>query len=339
MALLFSGDCANEIWQRVSQELLNKSSVITSRKGNTRELLHVLLSLSDPHRKWISDRKPPISIGYALADLIWVLNGSNDAKVINFWNPALPNYAGHGKKYHGAYGYRIRKNFAIDQLERAYFALTNNSDNRQTVILIWDPEKDMPLINGKPADEDIPCNICSFLKIRDNKLEWTQIMRSNDAFMGLPYNLVQFTSLQEILAGWLGKEVGTYTHYSDSLHVYETSFKCLKNKQDIKVENNDSLSVDKKQFDVINKEIFSRMTSIVKRKNIPEDFLLNVANLNSANQAYNNIMSIIVAYVALKKGYSKIEKEIISNCTNDLYKAMWDKWKMYRMTVKRGACL
>ena len=48
-----------------------------------------------------------------------------------------------------------------------------------------------------------------------------QIMRSNDLHLGLPHNLVQFTSLQEILAGWLGLEPAGYHHLSDSLHVYE----------------------------------------------------------------------------------------------------------------------
>src|SRR6185437_1125409 len=36
-----------------------------------------------------------------------------------------------------------------------------------------------------------------------------------------PYNFIQWTSMQEIVAGWLGAEVGTYTHISDSLHVYQ----------------------------------------------------------------------------------------------------------------------
>lgn len=45
-------------------------------------------------------------------------------------------------------------------------------------------------------------------------------MRSNDVHRGLPYNVVQFTTLQEVMAGWLGLEVGGYHHWSDSLHLY-----------------------------------------------------------------------------------------------------------------------
>ena len=50
-------------------------------------------------------------------------------------------------------------------------------------------------------------------------------MRSNDVLLGTPYNFVQYTSLQEILAGWLDIGVGSYNHYSDSLHLYERDIK------------------------------------------------------------------------------------------------------------------
>jgi thymidylate synthase len=57
--------------------------------------------------------------------------------------------------------------------------------------------------------------------IRDGRLEWLQVMRSNDLIWGTPINFVQFTYLQEIMAGWLGVNVGSYVHVSDSLHVYQ----------------------------------------------------------------------------------------------------------------------
>jgi len=75
---------------------------------------------------------------------------------------------------------------------------------------------DFPDEEGRPASQDILCNVLSMLKIRDGRLEWTQVMRSNDLFRGVPYNFVQFTVLQEVIAGWLGLEVGAYDHVSDS---------------------------------------------------------------------------------------------------------------------------
>lgn len=57
--------------------------------------------------------------------------------------------------------------------------------------------------------------------IRDGRLDWTQIIRSNDIFLGLPHNLVQFTTLHEVMAGWLGVQMGSYNQLSNSLHLYE----------------------------------------------------------------------------------------------------------------------
>mgnify|MGYP001616510912 FL=1 len=46
--------------------------------------------------------------------------------------------------------------------------------------------------------------------------------RSNDFILGLTYtNIVQFTTLQEVLASALGVDIGPYTHISTSLHLYE----------------------------------------------------------------------------------------------------------------------
>jgi thymidylate synthase len=258
---------------------------------------------------------------------MWILAGSNDARILNYWNPKLPQYAGNNNSYHGAYGFRIRNSFGLDQLERAYFALKNNPETRQVVISIWDPKLDFPSINGDPVDKDIPCNICSLLKIRDEKLEWTQIMRSNDVFLGLPYNFIQFTTLQEILAGWLNVEVGSYTHFSDSLHLYENNFDVLTFSNNIEIRNPDILSISKTKFDSNLNKIFGNMISIAQY-NLSENELLNLAELDTGDKAYQNIMLIISAYAAYKLSYLETEKEILSHCSNELFVHMWKQWKV-----------
>jgi thymidylate synthase len=47
------------------------------------------------------------------------------------------------------------------------------------------------------------------------------MMRSNDIWTGLPYDIVYFTLLQKLVADALGKEYGTYTHFTTSLHLYD----------------------------------------------------------------------------------------------------------------------
>lgn len=319
------GKTANEVWRKAVDMLLAQKDTLSGRTGDVYEVLHAFISIENPRQKWIYDRIPPISISFALAELVWIMNGEERSEIINYWNPILPKFAGDGDVYYGAYGKRIRSHFGFDQLEKAYYALQNVPESRQVVIQIYDVKKDFPIDNGQPRSNDIPCNICSLLKVRDRKLEWSQIMRSNDILLGMPYNFVQFTSLQEILAGWLGLEVGSYNHYSDSLHLYCRDINKIGVGQEKEVVNSDSLSLGREESERIFKEIYSRMIALTD-KDISEGEVLFLAQLKSEYTAYNNIMLMIAAYVAKKQRNSDLVDELIMKCSNRTYIKMWDRW-------------
>lgn len=325
MISLIEGKTANEVWKKAAKMLLTQENKMKGRAGEVYELLHAFISIENPRQKWVYDRIPPVSIGFALAELVWIMNGEERSEVINYWNPSLPKFAGDGDTYYGAYGKRIRSHFGFDQLEKAYNALQNTPESRQVVIQIYDVKKDFPIENGHPRSKDIPCNICSLLKERNGKLEWAQIMRSNDILLGMPYNFVQFTSLQEILAGWIGLEVGTYIHYSDSLHLYCRDIDKIGIGQEQKLENLDSLSLGKNESERIFKEIYDRMGTL-KAVDISEKEIFSLAQLDSEYTAYNNIMLVIAAYVAKKHHNSDLADELVRKCSNNVYAEMWNRW-------------
>ena len=333
MIEFINGKTANEVWKKAANMLLAQEARLNGRTGDVYELLHVFVSIENPIQKWVFDRMPPISIGFALAELVWIMNGEERSDVINYWNPSLPKYAGDGEVYYGAYGKRIRSHFGFDQLEKAYYALQNKPESRQVVIQIYDVEKDFPIDNGKPRSEDIPCNICSLLKVRDGKLEWSQIMRSNDILLGMPYNFVQFTSLQEILAGWLGLEVGSYIHYSDSLHLYCSDIIKIGIGEEKDIENLDSLSLGRNESERIFKEIYDRMSALTDTC-ISEKEIFSLAQLKSEYTAYNNIMLIIAAYVANKFQNHDLVDELLRKCSNNVYITMWSRWENRRSGKK-----
>lgn len=169
----------------------------------------------------MASRRPAINPAFALVEVIWIIRGRNDSGFLTSWNRALPKFAGHGDTFYGAYGERLRSRFGFDQLQRAASVLGADPEQRQVVLQIWDPSTDLPTDDGRSRSPDVPCNVSSMLKVVDGRLEWLQVMRSNDLVRGLPYNLVQWTMIQEILAGWISLDVGAYVHVSDSLHIYE----------------------------------------------------------------------------------------------------------------------
>lgn len=216
-------ETADELWLKAAAWFEPGGPALEqeSRAGGTAEVLRAALTLRDPRQRWIASRSPAMNPAFALAEVVWIICGRNDAAFLNYFNSRLAEFAGSGPTYHGAYGYRLRKHFGIDQLGDAWRALSANKDSRQIALQIWDCRADLPNEDGTPRAADIPCNVMALLKVRENRLDWTQIMRSNDLFRGLPHNIVQFSSIHEILAGWLNVEVGSYNHFSDSLHLYE----------------------------------------------------------------------------------------------------------------------
>ena len=325
---VFSGKTASSVWVLAAEELISMEDdvEVESRIGSTKELLHTLIHLDNPIQRWVTMRTPPMSISFALAELIWILAGSNDANVINFWNPSLSKYSGNASEYHGAYGYRLRHSFGFDQLKSVYNTLRNNQYSRQAVMLLWDPTIDTPNDDGKPVNSDIPCNVCSMLKVRNNKLEWTQVMRSNDIYRGLPYNFIQFTSLQEIIAGWLGLDVGSYCHYSDSLHVYQNDLDTMRISVRPEINNSDRLHAGYDETQEIVGEIFRNMVEISSGK-LSEADLLKKSKLSVPHSGYQNILLMIILYVANKSNFTALAKFLIDRCTNELFIELWNAWK------------
>lgn len=331
MAKLIIGEDAQELWSNAMVEITKAGKKEKSRIGEVVELLHVVLELTNPQQKWVLNRFPPMNISFALAELMWILGGRNDRRLIDFWNKKYSNFVAdeNSDQYYGAYGNRLIFKHGFNQIDRAYEVLKNNKENRQVVLQIWDAKSDLPNKDGTPQSRDIPCNVCSMIKIRDNRLLWTQIMRSNDIFLGLPYNIIQFTGLQEIMAGWLGINAGTYTHFSDSLHVYTKDLIDTKvcAKSPTSIYNNDSLSIPKKEFDFILIDILNRMEKLVDADCEKEIF--NLGKLDCKYSAYNNIMAMIALSIARKKKYRDAKEKLLNICTNPCYIAMWNQWENF----------
>jgi thymidylate synthase len=324
----YQGNTANQVWLQIVNTHKNQlgSEPTQSRLGNMHELLHVGISINEPRQRWVSARIPALNPAFALAEIIWIVNGSNDAEIINFWNPSLPKFAGNTRNYHGAYGFRLRKQFNVDQLERAYYSLQNNGLSRQVVLQIWDPNKDLPDLNGQPVSKDIPCNLSSLLKIRNNKLEWMQINRSNDIYRGLPYNIVQFTTLQELMASWLGIDVGTYNQLSDSMHLYINDLKEFGyNETESNNTNTDKLNLSYEESQIYFKALFDKMKIIVKNELSESDFY-KLFDENLKVEALDNMFMIIGADAARRKKYNEITLELVNRCTNPIYKELWENW-------------
>jgi len=333
---MFESDTADQVWLEAASALKLQAArqLQGSRCGNTAELLHVLLHVRDPRQRWVLSRTPGMSVAFAIVEVIGIVNGRKDAGYLNFFNASLPRYSGESVEYYGAYGHRLRSHFGFDQLRRAANALECNPDGRQVLLQIWDPATDFPSEAGTPRAEDIPCNICSMLKLRQGKLEWSQTMRSNDVFRGLPYNFIQFTTLQEVIAGWLGAELGTYSHFSDSLHVYEKDMNATFSSARIAIpENRDSLSLPMKDAERIWSEMNRRVDLLVTDQVSGRQFA-GLAQIEDAPQSFTNLMAVVVADAARRRGKISAMHKAIEICANPVLQHLWRNWEARKSKKK-----
>ncbi len=330
----FSGQTADEVWLSAAGAFGPSgdaarsvaSSTQPSRAGSTREILHATISIADPRQRWVASRTPPLNPAFAIAELVWILSGRNDSRLLNYFNRELPSFAGKSETYHGAYGYRLRQHLGLDQLDRAFHALAREPDSRQVVLQIWDARCDLPLEDGLPVAADVPCNVLSMLKVRSGVLEWNQVLRSNDLFRGVPYNFVQFTTLQEIVAGWLGVAVGSYNHLADSLHVYEPDMKGLAAAVPLGLSpNTDSLALSRPEFDLVLAELVARAEEVVSDGTSAEQ-LLAATRRTQLPPAYRNLLALLCAEGARRRKCSDAARSIMDCCDNPCLSAMFRRW-------------
>jgi thymidylate synthase len=115
---------------------------------------------------------------------------------------------------------KIFDNIIRTPWEWCVHSLKQDKDTRQAILRFSLPEHQWD------GNKDQTCTMHGNLLIRDDKLHFTIVMRSNDLMKGLVYDLPWFVSLMDKMVAELKPlypdlEVGTYTHIVHSMHIYE----------------------------------------------------------------------------------------------------------------------
>lgn len=181
--------------------------------GNTKELRNIKFTLPDITDNIISVRN--ISPAYMFGELLWYFTGDNSMQFISKFGSMWEKLSDDGKTNNSAYGYRMMFEYGFNQIDKIVELLQKDPMSRRAVINLNVPNEHV--IETK----DEPCTIALQFYVRDTKLFCTGMMRSNDIWFGLPYDIIFFTELQKRIADRLGYNYGTYTHFVISLHMYD----------------------------------------------------------------------------------------------------------------------
>lgn len=156
----------------------------------------------------------------AMAELMWTLSGVKDiswlSKYTNIWSKfAIKN------EVEAAYGYRWRKAFGRDQLQLAIDTLKKNPSDRQVVIMAWDPREDAL---GNTIKTNVPCPLGFSLQAYDSLLNMQVYQRSSDVICGLPYDMLMYSLLLDLLSIILGMKPGKISFSLSHAHIYDKHY-------------------------------------------------------------------------------------------------------------------
>lgn len=245
---VIQGKTVNEVWEQAYDILAGMAENCfkdPSRDGSVvGEVCDAVLCVADPTRNIVTSDIRKMPMRYAVGELAWYLSGSNRVRDIARFAKKWEEISDDGEHNNSAYGYRIFSQFGFNQWNYVKKLLTKDPRTRQAVIHIKTP--------NDSETKDTPCTVYLQFFIRNGKLNLSVHMRSNDIWMGVPYDMFSFCFLQMKMAMELGVEIGEYIHYAGSLHMYERDYLVSKENIDRLIVNGDTCNCDAASKSVCN---------------------------------------------------------------------------------------
>jgi thymidylate synthase len=158
----------------------------------------------------------------AAAEVAWYLHGTQDVTWMRKHAPFWDKFTEEDRTtVTSAYGYRWREHFGRDQIALAIEALRADSSDRRAFISAWDPGLDGL---GAVGQRNVPCPVGFNLMVLDGELHSTVFLRSSDALVGLPYDVMGHALLMDAIATDLGVALGFMQVSIGHLHLYEDHY-------------------------------------------------------------------------------------------------------------------
>jgi thymidylate synthase len=218
-------------YRPILRDLLENGKKVSPRGQNCFEIINYGFTIEDAtdptliycgllERQEVYDK-------YRESEIQWYLSGNLSAESApsKFWLK-LANEAGLITSNYGhmmLYDYKIPYGDDwLTSLQYVVKTLQNDKDSRQAIAHYGDPT------HFWEGNKDLPCSIAQQFFIRDGKLECITTMRSNDVWIGTPYDVAWFCYFMNMVASLLEVPVGRYHHNVGSMHLYEKNLEDAK---------------------------------------------------------------------------------------------------------------
>jgi thymidylate synthase len=231
MSKSIKGNTFADCYKDLLQSLLENPEYTCAPRGmQINEITDLSFTIADPISCLYDNKRRGSQEKYIAAELLWYFSGRRDLEFIQKYASFWKQVANPDNTLNSAYGYLLfnRKNeYGKTQWQWAYDSLIADRDTRQAIMHFNTPDHQWD------GNKDFVCTLSGNFHIRENKLNLTINMRSNDAILGTATDVAFFCILQIQMWYLLQQkypdlELGTYTHYVHSMHIYERHFQLVK---------------------------------------------------------------------------------------------------------------
>jgi len=214
----------------VIDDLLYDPDYTASPRGmEVKEIRDCSLEITDPMKNLYVNEHRSSPLKYIAAELLWYFSRTNDPTYIE-------NYASMWKHLHNedgtvnsAYGYLLfseRNEYGFTQYNWVIESLKKDKDSRQAFMHFNKPHHQFL------ENKDQVCTLQALFHIRENKLHMTLTMRSNDVIYGFMtdwafFSVLHYHTFLELKEIYPELEMGSYTHISHSMHLYERHYELV----------------------------------------------------------------------------------------------------------------
>jgi thymidylate synthase len=219
------------VFEKILEDLWYDPDYVTSPRGmEVREILNCSIEIEDPMVNTFHHPLRSSPLKYIAAEVLWYFSRTNDPTYIENYASLWKNIHNEDGTVNSAYGYLIfadRNAHGFSQYQWVIESLKKDKDSRQAFMHFNKPKHQFL------ENKDQVCTLQALFHIRENKLHMTLTMRSNDVIYGFMTDWAFFSILHnhvflELKKTYPELEMGSYTHISHSMHLYERHYDLVK---------------------------------------------------------------------------------------------------------------
>lgn len=228
---IYKGKYFADVYHDVLYDLYNNPEYICRpRNLEIKEILNCVIEIKEPNLNLFKNEVRSSQEKYCCAETLWYFAGTKNCEFIEKYASMWSQLKNDKNEVNSAYGYLIFNEENQDhytQYEWALNCLKTDKDSRQAFMHFNRP------YHQYDGNKDQVCTLVALFHIREDELNMTLTMRSNDVIYGFSNDYTFFNILHQQMYLHLKEyypklKMGSYTHISHSMHLYSKHYDLVK---------------------------------------------------------------------------------------------------------------